>query len=312
MGILTNTHNYLVPAAGTTRAYRETMDFQPGQPVKADFRDMSLDGLSFVPSGVLVDNSRANGDLAIVINEMSWRIVVKAGEFAQMPYPAPYNQTATIEGDGLATVVFVDYPVIPWTSENSGGGTVGGISEIVAGSGISVNSSDPAKPVVANSGILGLSAGSNISIDATDPANPIISATGGGGGGSSNIVGQARGIMVIQNVSTDGVTANLALPVSDPDGLWNAGNQSFDVPAGATNYDIHVGIMAIGNTENISVNIAGTPWLYIPANQENAATYLTSDVSALNDGLKIDAYLPQAGGPAGTLQIMACVTFYSN
>lgn len=161
-GSLQNTYNYLVPAAGTTRGYRVTKEFVPGQIEVCDFRNMALDGVSFVPSGVLIDNTRGVGDCVVTILEYSWRIVIPAGQFAHMPYPAPYNQTATIEGNAPElTVVFVDYPVIPFFQNNSGGGSVGGITDIIAGS--------------------------NISIDKTNPSVPVISATGGGGGGGAKI-----------------------------------------------------------------------------------------------------------------------------
>lgn len=310
MGILTNTHNYLVPAAGTTRAYRETMDFQPGQPVKADFRDMSLDGLSFVPSGVMVDNSRANGDLAIVINEMSWRIVVKAGEFAQMPYPAPYNQTATIEGDGLATVVFVDYPVIPWTSEKSGGGGVSGVIEVVAGNGISVSNADPAKPVVSNGGVLSLAAGANVTIDNTDPANPVISASGGGGGGS-NILGRAIGTLLFQNISVEGVAPMMFVP-THVDGII-VDNGTFPVPTGTTYYTVNVGLMASNNQFASMLEIADTPWLSVAANQDSAATFWAAKADTVPDNvLAFKARLESSNSPTGTFQVMVDITFYND
>lgn len=153
---LVNTYNYLVPAAGTTRSYRVTQNFMAGEVKHCDFRNMALDGVSFVPSGVLVDNTRGTGDCVITIIEFAWRIVVPAGTMINMPYPAPYNQTATIEGEGDITVVFVDYPVIPFIS-GSGGGVMSGVTRVLAGE--------------------------NISVDNTDPAFPIVSAAGGGGGG---------------------------------------------------------------------------------------------------------------------------------
>lgn len=287
MGILQNTHNYLVPAAGTTRAYRETQTFRPDSPVTVDFRDMALDGLSFVPSGVLVDNTRGAGDLAIVINEFSWRIVVPAGKFVHMPYPAPYNQTATITGDGLATVVFVDYPVIPWTDTSSGGSSVAGVLEIIPGD--------------------------NVTVDNTDPQKPIISATGGGGGGGeSNIVGQVRGVMRIQNISTAGVAGNIISMISDPDGIWDAVNKKANIPNGAASFDVQIGIMAMNNTLDVLFEISGTPWLDIPANQTSASTYFGGVTSALSGGLDFSARLKETNEPTGMLQVMVCITFYSN
>lgn len=206
-GTLQNTYNYLVPAAGTTRGYRVTKEFVPGQIEVCDFRNMALDGVSFVPSGVLIDNTRGVDNCVVTILEYSWRIVIPAGQFAHMPYPAPYNQTATIEGNAPElTVVFVDYPVIPFfQNSNSGGGSVGGITDIDAGNGIS--------------------------IDKSNPSVPVISATGGSGGGGSDrlillktITTPTNGAYLFDNVDT----------VYDPLNIFDDDTGAFSVPAGTT------------------------------------------------------------------------------
>ena len=60
-----------------------------------------------------------------------------------------------------------------------GGGGV--VDSVVAGAGVSVNSTDPANPVVSNAGVITATAGSGISINATDPQNIVITNTGSGG-----------------------------------------------------------------------------------------------------------------------------------
>lgn len=61
-------------------------------------------------------------------------------------------------------------------------GEPGVVQEIVAGSNVTVDSSDPARPVVSSSGgggsgtVQSVQAGTNVTVDATDPANPIINA----------------------------------------------------------------------------------------------------------------------------------------
>lgn len=65
-------------------------------------------------------------------------------------------------------------------------GTPGIVSSIVAGANITVDSTDPANPIVSatgegGGGVDSIVAGTNITVDATDPANPIVSASGGGG-----------------------------------------------------------------------------------------------------------------------------------
>jgi hypothetical protein len=75
------------------------------------------------------------------------------------------NELYLIDADGTEHVV-------------GGGGTGDGIVEtVVAGDQITVDSTDPANPIVATTGLVeSVVAGDNITVDVTDPANPIISA----------------------------------------------------------------------------------------------------------------------------------------
>jgi len=111
--------NFLVPATGSTNAYvlKETFS---STPKFVNFDNVELDGIPFRPSGVLIDNSQGANTLTVLINEISFRISCPAGEMVQMPYPAPVNHTANITGNGTATVVFVDYPVVPFTTASGG------------------------------------------------------------------------------------------------------------------------------------------------------------------------------------------------
>ena len=110
---LQSTYNYLVPSTGTTRAYgvsevlSATVKF-------VDFRAIELYGKPFVPSGVFIDNSQGTGPITIVINEMAFRIICNAGESRAVQYPAPAQQSVNITGLGQASVIFVDFPVIPY------------------------------------------------------------------------------------------------------------------------------------------------------------------------------------------------------
>lgn len=118
-----NTYNYIVPAAGTTHGHLVSREFD-ATPHTVDFRNIQLDGLPFIPSGFFADNTRGTGDLVIVINEIAFQIVIPAGEFAMMQYPAPTNQSVSIVGEGKATVVFVDFPVIPFRMGPAGGAPI--------------------------------------------------------------------------------------------------------------------------------------------------------------------------------------------
>lgn len=65
----------------------------------------------------------------------------------------------------------------------TGGGGGGTVDSVVAGSNISVDSTDPANPVVSTDAVVeSIVAGANVTVDATDPANPVVSASGGAGG----------------------------------------------------------------------------------------------------------------------------------
>lgn len=57
-------------------------------------------------------------------------------------------------------------------------GQDGKVQAIVAGENVSVDSTDPANPVIsASGGIKSIVAGNNITVDAADPANPVVNAT---------------------------------------------------------------------------------------------------------------------------------------
>jgi hypothetical protein len=60
----------------------------------------------------------------------------------------------------------------PWGIFGHGGA---GVASVVAGTGISVNNTDPANPIVSNTGVLSVNAGNGIAVDNTDPQNPIVS-----------------------------------------------------------------------------------------------------------------------------------------
>lgn len=124
---LENMQNYLVPAAGTTHGYRYTGELVLGEPVEIDFRSYDLNGRTFAPSGVLIDNTLGTADMVVTIVEFQFRLICKKGNTLMLPYPAPLNQTARIEGEGPITVIFVDYPVQPYsTAGGSGSGPTPG------------------------------------------------------------------------------------------------------------------------------------------------------------------------------------------
>lgn len=113
-GILSVT-NYLIPPVGGPRAYVQAGTLS-ATPVFLDFRETSggqIDGQPFRPNGVFIDNTQGTGDLIVELIEISYRIRCLAGQSLNSQFPAPINCTFNITGDGVATVVFVDFPVFP-------------------------------------------------------------------------------------------------------------------------------------------------------------------------------------------------------
>ena len=92
------------------------------------------------------------------------------------------------EPTGMGWVLFeAGNPAFPvWLNDNSGGSGGGSlvddaVLDVSGGTGISVTG-PPAYPIVSNTGVLGVTAGTNVTVNNTDPQRPIISSTGGGGG----------------------------------------------------------------------------------------------------------------------------------
>lgn len=108
--------NYMIPAVGTPRAYVNSQ-VQSATPFTIDFSNVSggdIDGQPFRPSGVFIDNSQGTGALTIVINQIAYRMTCPLGKSMNLQFPAPIDLTATITGLGQATIVFVDFPVLPF------------------------------------------------------------------------------------------------------------------------------------------------------------------------------------------------------
>lgn len=118
--------NYLVPATGTTHAWRFAKNFLAGEFEVIEFRNIALNGRPFAPSGVLIDNTNGTADCVVTILEYTYNIVCKKGQTLNLPYPAPLEQSVSVTGEGPVTVIFVDYPVLPYSSAAGGGGGGGG------------------------------------------------------------------------------------------------------------------------------------------------------------------------------------------
>lgn len=139
-----NVTNYLVPSSGQTHAVEFNGVFS-ASPALIDWRQFSIDQFPFQPQGVFVDNTQGAGPLTITILPLGYNIKVPAGIVAQAQFPAPNGQTAQITGDGQASVIFVDFPVLP-----SGGST-----NVLNTVSVNVVSPDPL-PVLAGANSAGI------------------------------------------------------------------------------------------------------------------------------------------------------------
>lgn len=91
-------------------------------------------------------------------------------------YPGPFNggnvdlANSLVTGDVLTADGDGTYSFQP-------GGAGGAVASVVAGTGISVNSADPANPIVTNTGVRTVTAGTNITLGGT-ATDPIVNASG--------------------------------------------------------------------------------------------------------------------------------------
>lgn len=114
--------NYSAPSAGFTRACPIQATFT-AVPFNIDFKALEGSNLAdtpFRPTGVYIDNTQSVNPLTVLINEINFRIICPAGAALNLPYPAPAYSTASITGNGPASLVFVDYPVQPYSSASGG------------------------------------------------------------------------------------------------------------------------------------------------------------------------------------------------
>lgn len=122
-----DTTNYLVPSSGGTHCVPVTAIWT-ANPAVLDWRQFSESSFPFMPQGVFVDNSQNANPLLIQILPLGWNINIAAGVQLMTPFPAPLAQTAQVSssgGGGTATLMFVDFPVLPFqSSAGAAGGTV--------------------------------------------------------------------------------------------------------------------------------------------------------------------------------------------
>src|SRR5580658_4144487 len=127
-----STTNYLVPSSGSTHCVPVSGNWG-AQPAILDWRQFSESSFPFQPQGVFIDNTQNANPLTIAIEPLGWNINCPAGAQLMTPFPAPATQTAQVTssgGGGFATIMFVDFPVLPFLSSGIG---AGGMTVTIAG-----------------------------------------------------------------------------------------------------------------------------------------------------------------------------------
>jgi hypothetical protein len=108
--------NLLVPAAGVVHSVAMKGKFT-NVPEVADWNQFKVDNFPFIPQGVFMDNIDGTVDLVLTITPIGWRVICGPGQQRATNFPSPQSSGAKITGDmnNEATVVFVDFPVLPDT-----------------------------------------------------------------------------------------------------------------------------------------------------------------------------------------------------
>jgi hypothetical protein len=110
--------NYLVPSSGRTHAVPVEGVFG-ATAYQIDWGQFANANYPFMPQGVFIDNSQGVGELDVNIyanglnGPIFWTIRCPAGSVKTANFPAPNGQQVAITGNGQATVIFVDFPVLP-------------------------------------------------------------------------------------------------------------------------------------------------------------------------------------------------------
>lgn len=138
-------NNYLVPATGNPQMVPVSGPF-PATGFTVDFRNEGISGAPFIPSGLFIDNTSGTTTLTVQIIGVPYTITCPAGAWMQSQYPAPLDQQAVIYSNGAGTpsVVFVDFPVIPFSSAQTTGGGGGGAVTIADGADVAQGSTTDA------------------------------------------------------------------------------------------------------------------------------------------------------------------------
>lgn len=123
---VSNTLNFLVPAAGQTHVVGYQGAPFTGQPYVVDWTNFKVDNFSFQPQGAYIDNTLSTSATTLTIYPIGMQITVPAGALWAIHWPTPNGSKtiitapASIAGD-ICNIWFVDYPVVPFQIAPGGG-----------------------------------------------------------------------------------------------------------------------------------------------------------------------------------------------
>lgn len=244
-----NSTNYLIPSSGTTHCVTLNGVFT-STPYFVDWRQFAIDNFPFRPQGVFVDNSQGTGVLTINIQPINYNVNCPAGIVSQFQFPAPENQTMNITGTGQASLVFVDFPVLP----NSG------MTQI--GNTVSVNVASP-NPLP-----------TSISGTVTVQKTPFIGAYFYG-----SITGAANNV----NIATTGNVRRIIIALSQNAGLAAAASNMLLISANGNNiYKENIYMQATNNNYYRELNFSEVAFISGTGLVVSLASALTTGILDIN------------------------------
>lgn len=252
---LQNVINYMIPAVGTPRAYVWSGTLG-ADTVTVDFRGIEggmIDGQPFRPSGVFIDNTQGTSNLTVVVNEISYQMICVAGGLLNLQFPAPVELSVTFSGTGPATLVFVDFPVLPFNNQ---------IGSFISG----INVLDEGAVIVSSADLINFVGDGVVVSDVGGVPTVTIP---GGGGDITGVDVEDEGSSVVASATTFNFTG-AGVSVSDV-----AGVATVDIPGGGGISGIQIqdeGLVVLASTTSLNfvgagvtaTNVGGVGTITIP------------------------------------------------
>src|SRR2546423_9970958 len=111
--------NYLVPSSGGTHIVPLSGVLSAAAAV-IDWQQFSEESFAFQPQGVYIDNSAGIAPVVLQIlaggtqGTAIWTVTCPTGKVLHTPFPAPNGRVHKITGNGQVSIVYADFPVLPY------------------------------------------------------------------------------------------------------------------------------------------------------------------------------------------------------